>query len=623
MRVPVARPLLLVLALGIASCAPEAPHTMMPDGEEVIYSFLSEGKKSVADEALNDVWDLGPRSKPVHIAPITWTENPFDKYWRVLFYSLRPLSNLLYAYYTTGNHAYVEKLLEVVDSYDAFDAARGTTPDAFLDDPHTTAFREMMLVNIYGKLTRSHDLPQATAAAMLVDIEKTGIFLADPKHFQDGENHGFNEAAALLVAAVNFPQLSESATWEALALSRLHGLMFDTIDDDGVEIENSPFYHFYVLSFVAQDSKWMHTYSVPVPDQFDERMGLMLDYATYSTQPDGYAPLLGSSVTLNVRKLLPNVYSENALDDMEGFAETSPEFTYIRSGAKAGTEPTARSKRYPVSGQSFLRSSFDADNFDDQTWMSLNAGPYRGPHCHKDTLGITYFSGGAALLVDSGLYEYDSPKSPIPDADYFHGTSGHNTVTVDGSDQSIDASDLASVSGGLVTSGDAWAYQSGSHGLYGGVTHSRAVVLLGQDLALVVDYMDSQDTHAYTQTWHLAPGATFAAQGLDIVAEDATGSANLALHQGITNGLGLASSVGEESPLIQGWYSAEYGDKVSSAYVTAPASVVVTFAGANPNISVAATVCVGQAALDVSIQNLAASGETVSVAPSTSCPSSP
>jgi hypothetical protein len=165
-------------------------------------------------------------------------------------------------------------------------------------------------------------------------------------------------------------------------------------------------------------------------------------------------------------------------------------------------------------------------------------------------------------------------------------------------------------------------------------------VLLAQDLALVLDYLNSADTHTYTQAWHLAPGETFTQNGLDIVATNAKGVQNLALHQAITSGIQLASFTGQESPIIQGWYSADYGTRVanyaleysttasaqgfgtliaSGPYVTKPVTVKVTFA-AGPTIAVTATVCAGSTALDVAIQNLAASAESITVVPSTQCP---
>src|SRR5262245_47997137 len=126
----------------------ETSRHMPPDGKEAIYSFISQGNLEAANEALKNIWDLGPRSAPIPIDPITWFENPFDKYWRVLFYSLRPLSNLLFAYYVTGDVAFKDKLFEVIRSYDAFEVRRGDAPHPYFDDPHTAAFRAMMLVNI-------------------------------------------------------------------------------------------------------------------------------------------------------------------------------------------------------------------------------------------------------------------------------------------------------------------------------------------------------------------------------------------------------------------------------------------------------------------------------------------
>jgi hypothetical protein len=610
---------------------------MIPDGKEAIYSFLSQGKVTVADEALNDIWDLGPRSRPVHIAPITWNENPFDKYWRVLFYGLRPLSNLLFAYYTTGNHAYLDKLCEVLRSYTAFESQRGSTPSEFLDDPHTAAFREMMLVNIRGKLARTGDLPADLDRPMRAAIEKTATFLADEKHFEDGENHGFNEAAALLVAAANTPEASSAAAWQQLALDRLGKLMGDAIDGDGVEIEDSPFYHFYVLSFVAQDSHWMHSYAVPLPDGFDAKLSLMFGYATYSPMPTGQVPLLASSVALNVRKLLPAVYDANSLEEIPGLYLTTPEFEYVRSGGAAGTEPSEGNKRFEVSGQSFLRTGFGAkDEFDGRTWLSFNVGPWRSKHCHLDALAITYASGGVALLPDSGLYEYATGTDP--GIDYFSGTRAHNTVVVDGNDQSNDPSVVGNVHAGLLTTGDDWAYESGSHGLYAGVTHTRSLVLLGQDLAVVIDTVASSGEHDYVQAWHLWPDAQVASGGgLDIDASDTAGHA-LALRQALAAGVTVRAIKGQDSPFVQGYYSSEYGARVpnyaleyavhgtAAQFVTAIASGAL--ATSNPSVhaligaggDIDVTICAGDVVREVRVHGQAQVGETAVVTRPGTCP---
>ncbi|MBW7947494.1 MAG: heparinase II/III family protein, partial [Sphingomonadaceae bacterium] len=402
----------------------------------MIYSFLSQGKIEMADEALDDIWDIGPRATPVKIAPITWHENPHDKYWRFIFYGLRPLSNLLRAYYTTGKVAYRDKILEVLRSYNAFEVARGDREHAYLDDPHTAAFRAMVLVNIHGKFSRTNDLPADVAAGLRASIEKLGFFLEDERHFEDGQNHGFNEAAALLTIAVNFPEMREASAWQALALERLERLMVSTVDDDGVEVENSPFYHFYVLTFVLQDSKWMDRFGVPKPPGFDAQVARMFDYATYGVQPDGLVPLLGASVKYNASKAAPEVYSAGALLSADDEFGLIPAFNFVRSLGKGGVAPTVRNKRFDVSGQGFMRSGFSSGaEFKNDTYVTFNVGNHRNNHNHADALGITLYTRGKSLLPDSGLFEYGSIKAPEPFPVYFRSTRAHNTVVVDGQDQ--------------------------------------------------------------------------------------------------------------------------------------------------------------------------------------------
>jgi hypothetical protein len=67
----------------------------------------------------------------------------------------------------------------------------------------------------------------------------------------------------------------------------------------------------------------------------------------------------------------------------------------------------------------------------------LDCGPlgYLGiaAHGHADALALTLSVAGEPCLIDAGTYSYWQPKKW---RDYFRGTSAHNTVRVDGLDQS-------------------------------------------------------------------------------------------------------------------------------------------------------------------------------------------
>lgn len=616
------RATVFVVIVGVLACAVDhRPKSgTLDSGRECIYAFLSAGKLAAADEALGDVWDIGPRAEPVHIAQLTWQEDPFhDSYWRFIFYSLRPTANLLWAYYATGDHRYRDKLVDVLRSYAARELARDAALDREkFDNRHTTAFRAMVLVNSYGKLARSGDLPADLASSLRACIAKLGAFMADPHNFEPGQNHGFNEAAALLVVAVNFPDLDGAPAWQALATTRLGNLLSDTIDRDGVEVENSPFYHFYVLSFMWQIDSWAQRYAVALPDQFSARTRAMVRYGAYITQPDGFVPELGSSVAFDVRK-----NTDSPIYD--AIAAVDPEFQYVLTRGAAGRPPTERAMIFPESGQVVLRSDFGAD-FGRHTFATFNAGKQRTNHSHADALAITYFASGEPLLPDSGVFSYDAGDGH----DYFFGTRAHDTIVVDGLDQPP-----GQVDAGLTAVGPNWVYQSGSHALHDGVVIKRGLVLLDRDLALVVDIATADQPHDLTQTWHAFPGAVLAQAGLDVTLSERD-SAKLAIHQLAADGATLASIIGRDNPM-QGWHSDQYNTKVpsyaleytvhgsaarfatllaSGPYARADLRATATVSGDDAHVAL----CLGDARWRIDLVDLGRPTEAVSATRGGACP---
>ena len=189
-------------------------------------------------------------------------------------------------------------------------------------------------------------------------------------------------------------------------------------------------------------------------------------------------------------------------------------------------------------------------NLPNQTFVTFNAGTYRTSHSDLDALGITMYSNGAEVLPTSGLYTYTEE----PGLEYFHGTRSHNTVVVDGKDQAEGSAEAGSHGS---KGGATWA--SGVSRLYPGVTHHRAVIVLRQGLVLVHDELSSASSHAYSQTWHLAPNATPGGTATTLTAT-ASGKPQLTITQANPASMSLQSFDGATGPL-QGWYSSSYGSK--------------------------------------------------------------
>jgi hypothetical protein len=100
----------------------------------------------------------------------------------------------------------------------------------------------------------------------------------------------------------------------------------------------------------------------------------------------------------------------------------------MRTGGRAGAEPTLRNILFPESGHSILRSGFGApgNDYDGQTHIVFNVGPYRTNHSHLDGLSLVYASAGRTLLVDSGLFAYEDG----PGVEFFQSTTFSSTSSL-------------------------------------------------------------------------------------------------------------------------------------------------------------------------------------------------
>ena len=534
-----------------------AEHHYPPPGLEVISATLDRGTIASADLILANTWQVG-RSAPAHLPQeLTWTEDPYnDAYWRLGFYSLRPIQDLLWAWYETGNGAYRDKLIDVLRSF----LRTGVHSKMVVDNPdlHIPAWRTMVLVNTYVKLVASRDLPEDLAAALREYIRSEGRFLADPANFEQRFNHGVNQTAALLLVAHNFPDFPESNGWSTLATGRLESLLDQIVDPDGVEIENSPYYHFYVLNALSEIADWSQRNGLTISSKLAATIDRMVRYASYITMPNGQIPLVGASTELDVSEYKPSL--------LDTLARHNPTLAYVRSAGRVGTPPNATAL-FASSGTAILRSELPPGAaMTDQTWAMLDVGPWRTEHSHLNRLGLVLYSGGRVLLPDSGLFQYAPQEaSNYYDTDYFYSTAAHNTVVVDGMNQSREGP----VGPGLTAQGAEWRYQSGWHQLYPGVTHRRALVLLRQDVVLIVDELEGPGTHSFAQTWHLMPDLALSSGGLDAFGSDANGRRVVAIHQAPSDGITLQTSATGDVP---SFYSETYGKKEASQAVSYTAS---------------------------------------------------
>src|SRR5690606_32758000 len=89
---------------------------------------------------------------------------------------------------------------------------------------------------------------------------------------------------------------------------------------------------------------------------------------------------------------------------------------------------------FPAGGHYLLGSDFDTAR---EVRIAIDCAPLGylsiAAHGHADALAFTLSVAGHELLIDPGTYAYHTQKTW---RDYFRGTLAHNTVRIDGEDQS-------------------------------------------------------------------------------------------------------------------------------------------------------------------------------------------
>ena len=541
------------------------PHTSVgcseltvPDhvgGTERMYRFLNAGDLQIAERMLENCWTL-PRFDEICFpgeVP-TWNEDPYDEnYWRFVFYSLRPLRHLLYAWTQTHDERYRIKLIDLIRSF--ADAAQ-ESPWIYTHhaDKHGAAFRALVLTLIRWQLQQ--DFALATEEIEFIDalVSDTAAYLLLPENFQSHYNHGFNQAAGLLAISTNFPHLPNSLQWDRVARERVDHMMTNVVDEDGVMIESTPYYHSYIILLMGDIVLWGNENQIPLPPVIADRFPKMMSYLTDVSYPDGNLPLIGAGIPGNTLHV-------GAYDVWES---SYPRLAWIRSGGTRGGPQVDspldfHTSYYPLSGHVTLRSSwFPA--FVDISHVVFDAGPYRTDHSDFDHFNLTWFQG-RPILVDPGLFSYESG----PVRDYFHGTSAHNVVVVDGLEQP-EHYDMLPV---VIEKGSDWGAATST--VWQNETEwMRTIVAFGEQSLLVIDDVRAATQRSFSQLWHLAPDLFIDLAG----SSNATGLVRTEngtpwVHVEWTSPQAQVASVirGQESPL-QGWVNDGYEMKSPADVLT-------------------------------------------------------
>jgi hypothetical protein len=339
--------------------------------------------------------------------------------------------------------------------------------------------------------------------------------------------HLLGEGVALFFIGTLCPQLEPAAAWREQGWKIVLQEAERQVRPDGFHFEQSVYYHVYALDFFLHTRILAARNGRQIPSEFDRTIERMLD-ALYVLSRSGPPPSFGDDdggrlfdgQRNRTEHLLDPLATGAALfgrGDFKSVAGGSREETLWLFGTEGlakydALEPAAvspRSQALPDSGL-YVMGDEHADSL-----LVIDAGPLgsgSGGHGHADALSVWAHSGGRPLLVDSGTFEYVGEGS---ERDTFRGTAAHNTLTVDGLDQTepkgpFGWSELTRSSVDLWVNGKDFDLFAGSHDGYRWlrepVRHRRWVFSLKSHFWLVRDVVEGSGQHLLDVRWHLAPG---------------------------------------------------------------------------------------------------------------------
>jgi hypothetical protein len=268
-------------------------------------------------------------------------------------------------------------------------------------------------------------------------------------------NHLLGEATGLFIATLTWPCWRESGEWQAVAKRILEREALAQNAPDGVNREQALWYQQFVLDMLVLAMLAGKANGERFSAEYEARVEAMMDFVACVMDAGGELPMFGDAddgylVRLDrdpafspFRSMLALgavlfrrgdfKLKAGALDDKARWLlGREAQAKYDALDAESTRLPLRQS--FPEGGYYILGADFDTPK---EIRAVVDAGPLGytsiAAHGHADALSFTLSVGGRPFLVDPGTYAYHTQEQWRR---YFRGTAAHNTVRIDGLDQS-------------------------------------------------------------------------------------------------------------------------------------------------------------------------------------------
>ncbi|HNG36662.1 MAG TPA: alginate lyase family protein [Nitrosomonas sp.] len=515
--------------------------------------------------------------------PIDWLCNPSpDIEWHILLHKFYYAPGLGKAWVETQDRRYLEKWVELITSW------MEQTPIDFIAPDVTGRRIQNWIYSWYYFVAsnRTERIDPQFHDRFLDSIQKQVNYLCT--HLAPARNHRTIALYSIFLASIVFPETTDAKHWQDFSLREIYQNVLQDLLPDGVQCELSTDYHHLVLKNYLAIRLLAKLNQITIQPEFDERLNRALDFAMFAHKPDGEVPSFSDGDVRSFEDCLLQGASLYQREDL----------LFVGTRGQQGIAPSQRNAGFDVSGYYILRSGWGQENtsYQDERYLMIDCGPLgEGNHGHFDALSFEAAAFGRSLIVDPARYTYHEAKE-VNWRVKFRSTESHNTVLVDGKNQTRYLAGLKryKIKGPQpVTQLHAFQTQRRVDYFHGSTRsseydalHHRQIAFIQGEYWIIVDSLYSASWHEYEQLFHLS---THAFQSVQTIQDE-----NCC--QVITPNLVIATPANQNHQLIveTGYVSRRYGEKKEAPVLrfrkraknTRFVSVLYPFKDGNPDIYV-------------------------------------
>jgi len=344
------------------------------------------------------------------------------------------------------------------------------------------------------------------------------------KRHTPNNNHRIAAICAIVIVGIVFPEFKMFSSWVDQGFKELKEALKEQVFEDGVDKEQTTSYQKVIIEFLLLTYIAAERNKIKIPGDIVKILHKMVNHISYLLTPDNRVPIIGDNSNERGYVLSETVDFWNAetilsagviiFDDpylkKEDIHYTAENFWLLGiEGYKRWDDilplrdSLKGSKHFGVGGHFVIRNNWGKK----ADYLFTRCGEFgfneTCAHSHCDLLSIILYIAGQPILVDSGVFRYNTS---LEERNYYRRINAHNTVQID-SEEQCDMEEMFNC-----TSKISKARHQKFHDNYfkgylrteSGIKHTREISLIDRGHWAILDTIEnetSSDNGIHTIKW--------------------------------------------------------------------------------------------------------------------------